>query len=45
MVFSIESEFVENKNSTKFIIRKIKTYNMLKVAKIKYKTKNLQKIL
>lgn len=26
MVFSIGSEFVENKNSTKFIIKKIKTY-------------------
>ena len=26
MVFSIRSEFVENKNSTKFIIRRIKTY-------------------
>ena len=35
MVFSIGSEFVENKNSAKFIIRKIKTYK--KIQKIKYK--------
>ena len=37
MVFSIGSEFVENKNSTKFIIKKIKTYK--KVEDIKYNRK------
>ena len=41
MVFSIGSEFVENKNSTKFIIRKIKTYK--KNQKIKYKRRKEDK--
>lgn len=41
MVFSIGSEFVENKNSTKFIVRKIKTYK--KTQDIKYNRKKENK--
>ena len=41
MVFSIGSEFVENKNSTKFIIKKIKTYK--KTQDIKYNRKKENK--
>lgn len=35
MVFSIESEFVENKNNKKFIIKKIKTYKKIYAQKYK----------
>ena len=40
MVFSIGSEFVENKNSTKFIIKKIKTYKKTKDKKYNRKKEN-----
>ena len=40
MVFSIGSEFVENKNNTKFVIRKIKTYKRMKNIKYKRKENN-----
>ena len=40
MVFSICSEFVENKNSTKFIIKKIKTYKKTKDIKYNRKKEN-----
>lgn len=40
MVFSIGSEFVENKNSTKFIIRKIKTYKRMQNIKYGRKQEN-----
>ena len=37
MVFSIGSEFVENINNKKFIIRKIKTYRKMNAQKYKMK--------
>ena len=40
MVFSIGSEFVENKNSTKFIIRKIKIYKRMQNIKYRRKQEN-----
>ena len=44
MVFSIGSEFVENKNSTKFIIRKITTYKRIQNIKYKRKEENKKNI-
>ena len=39
MVFSIGSEFVENINNKKFIIRKIKTYRKMNAQKYKMQKK------
>lgn len=45
MVFSMGSEFVENLNNTKFIIRKIKKYKTMDTQKYKIKKNSLKKNL